>query len=341
MPITMSHISPHTPMGSMLVADGATFRVWAPRAQDVYLAGSFADEQVWSARSDHRLTPDGRGYWSGFHRGVREGDQYKLWVVGQGSSGFKRDPYARELSSSPPYPASNCVVRDPNTYRWRATVWRPPPYSDLVLYQLHVGTFGGTDPSRHPGTFLDTIARPGYLRDLGVTALQLLPIVEFASPRSLGYDGSDLFSPEMDYTLEGPAAHAHLQMVNGELARVGAALTTRAEIEVPINQLKLLVDPCHLNGIAVMLDVVYNHAGYQVRDISDSLYFFDRAAGTDPNNSLYFMDRDHTGPVFAFWNAQVRQFLVDNADFFVREYRVDGLRYDQTSVIDTESRGAG
>lgn len=149
------------------------------------------------------------------------------------------------------------------------------------------------------------------------------------------------FSPEMDYTLEGPAAHAHLQMVNGELARVGAALTTRAEIEVPINQLKLLVDPCHLNGIAVMLDVVYNHAGYQVRDISDSLYFFDRAAGTDPNNSLYFMDRDHTGPVFAFWNAQVRQFLVDNADFFVREYRVDGLRYDQTSVIDTESRGAG
>jgi 1,4-alpha-glucan branching enzyme len=328
-------------MGATLVADGATFRVWAPRARDVYLVGSFADEQVWDARADHRLMPGPGGQWSGFRRGVRDGDQYKFWVVGEGTSGFKRDPYARELSSSPPYPSSNCVVRSANGYRWRATTWHPPAFSDLILYQLHIGTFAGTDSARQAGTFLDAIGRLGYLRDLGVTAIQLLPIVEFASPRSLGYDGSDIFSPEMDYTLEGPAAHAYLQRVNGELSRVGATPTTNAEIEVPINQLKLLVDLCHLNGIAVLLDVVYNHAGFQVRDIGESLYFFDRAAGTDPDNSLYFMNRDHTGPVFAFWNEQVRQFLIDNADFFVREYRVDGLRYDQTSVIDTESRGPG
>jgi 1,4-alpha-glucan branching enzyme len=341
MGITTDHVSSRTPMGATLVADGATFRVWAPRARDVYLVGSFVDEQVWGAQADHRLVPGPAGQWSGFRRGVRDGDQYKFWVVGEGTSGFKRDPYARELSSSPPYPSSNCVVRSANGYQWRATSWRPPAFSALILYQLHIGTFAGADAARQAGTFLDAIGRLGYLRDLGVTAIQLLPFVEFASPRSLGYDGSDIFSPEMDYTLEGPAAHAYLQMVNGELTRVGAAPTTRAEIEVPINQLKLLVDLCHLNGIAVLLDVVYNHAGYQVRGIGESLYFFDRAAGSDPDNSLYFMDRDHTGPVFAFWNEQVRQFLIDNADFFVREYRVDGLRYDQTSVIDTESRGPG
>jgi 1,4-alpha-glucan branching enzyme len=328
-------------MGAALREGGATFRVWAPRARDVFLVGRFAGEEVWEARNDHRLIPQSGGFWAGFRGGVREGDPYKFWVVGEGSAGFKRDPYARELSSTPPYPASNCVVRDPGSYRWRAVSWRPPAFSDLILYQLHVGTFLGSQATGRVSTFLDVIGRLGYLRDLGVTAIQLLPIVEFSSPRSLGYDGSDIFSPEMDYTLEGATAHAFLPLINAELTKAGASPTTAAEIEVPMNQLKLLVDLCHLNGIAVLLDVVYNHAGYQVRGIDESLYFFDRAAGSNPNDSLYFMDRDHTGPVFAFWNQQVRQFLIDNADFFVREYRVDGLRYDQTSVIDTEARGPG
>lgn len=341
MSVTADHVSAGTSMGATLVADGATFRVWAPRARQVFLCGSFGDGAVWAPQADHQLKRVSDGHWAGFRRNVREGDHYKFWIVGDGSSGFKRDPYARELSSTPPYPNSNCVVRSPGTYTWRATQWRPVGFADLILYQLHVGTFAAADPRQHVGTFLDVIGRLGYLRDLGVTGLQLLPVVEFASPRSLGYDGSDIFSPEMDYTLEGAAAHAYLPRVNAELARVGATPTSAAEIEVPINQLKLLVDLCHLNGIAVFLDVVYNHAGYQVRGLSESLYFFDRAAGTNPNDSQYFMDRDHTGPVFAFWKSEVRQFLIDNADFFVREYRVDGLRYDQASVIDVEAVGSG
>lgn len=341
MGITADHISANTPMGATLVADGATFRVWAPRARQVFLVGRFADEAVWSARADHRLNAGLDGYWSGFRRGVREGDHYKFWIVGDGSAGFKRDPYARELSTAPPYPNSNCVVRSADSYQWRASDWRPPGFADLILYQLHIGTFASLRPAEKVGCFLDVIRRLDYLRDLGVTGLQLLPIIEFSSPRSLGYDGSDLFSPEMDYTLEGAEPHGYLNLVNEHFAAADASPSSAAEIEVPINQLKILIDLCHLKGMAVFLDVVYNHAGYQVRDQDESIYFFDRAAGTHPNDSLYFMDRDHTGPVFAFWKPEVRQFLIDNANFFVREYRVDGLRFDQTSVIDTEAAGPG
>lgn len=341
MTITPNHVSCSTPMGATLIGGGATFRVWAPRARDVYLVGEFAGKPVWQARADHRLFRDEGGYWGGFRGGVRDGDAYKFWVVGEGSAGYKRDPYARELGSDPPYPNCNCIVRAPDRYAWRSDPWRPPDFSDLVLYQLHVGTFGGQDPARRVGTFLDLTTRLDYLRDLGVNGMQLLPIVEFASPRSLGYDGSDLFSPEMDYTLEGEDARAYLDAVNAQFAHFGKPGVSAAEIETPINQIKILVDLCHLSGIAVFLDVVYNHAGYQIRGQDESIWFFDRAAGTGADDSLYFIDRDHTGPVFAYWKPEVRQFLIDNACFFAQEYHVDGLRYDQTSVIDIEARGSG
>jgi 1,4-alpha-glucan branching enzyme len=87
--------------------------------------------------------------------------------------------------------------------------------------------------------------------------------------------------------------------------------------------------------------VVYNHASGDVRGQPESIYFFDRAAGTNPNDSLYFTDQDHTGPVFAFWNRDVRQFVIDNAKFFVDEYHVDGFRYDQVTVIDQQNAGSG
>ena len=87
-----------------------------------------------------------------------------------------------------------------------------------------------------------------------------------------------------------------------------------------------MIDICHHYGIAVILDVVYNHASGDVKGQDESVYFFDRAAGTNPNDSLYFTDQDHTGPIFAFWSEDVRQFLIDNARFFAGEYHVDGFR---------------
>ena len=108
-----------------------------------------------------------------------------------------------------------------------------------------------------------------------------------------------------------------------------------------MNQLKALVDLCHLHGLAVILDVVYNHAGGEFGD--QSLYFFDRQPTAGGNrNSLYFTDKGHAGGlVFDFGKPEVRDFLIQNAKFFLDEYRVDGFRYDQVSVIDHDGAPHG
>ena len=94
--------------------DGATFRVWAPGAKDVFVTGSFTG---WTNVDAGRLVKDAGGYWAGFVPGVKAGDPYKFYIIGNGSSGYKRDPYARDLSTSPAYPLSNCLVVDPSAYR--------------------------------------------------------------------------------------------------------------------------------------------------------------------------------------------------------------------------------
>jgi 1,4-alpha-glucan branching enzyme len=341
MPLSQDHVGPETPMGANLIADGATFRVWAPRAQDVHVVGSFGGAARWAPDAANRLLADARGYWAGFLPGVRDGDEYKFWIRGAGSAGMKRDPYARELTFDPPYPICNCVVRDPDTWPWHDAGWRPPRFDDLVVYQLHVGTFYGPDRASRVAKLLDVLDRLDYLAALGVNAIEPLPVVEFSSPRSLGYDGSDLFSPEMDYAVPPAELAPYLARVNALLARAGQPPVTAAQLAPQPNQLKALVDLCHLRGIAVILDVVYNHAGFQIGGQDESLWFFDRAAGSDPNDSLYFTDRTHTGPVFALWKQEVRQFLIDNAAFFAREHHVDGFRYDQVSVLVAENAANG
>lgn len=341
MPVTQQHVSPSTPMGANLAGDGATFRVWAPRARAVHVVGRFNGVADWQPNAANRLQRGDDGIWAGFVCGARDGDHYKFYVVGEAWRSYKRDPYARELSNHPAYPASNCIIRDPAAYRWRSDGWHPPAFHDLTIYQFHIGTFAGPDPTRRVGTLLDALGRLDHWIALGVNAVEPLPIIEFSSPRSMGYDGSDLFSPEMDYTLEGDEVAEYLPLVNAHFARHGKAPLGQAELAVPINQLKVFVDLCHLNGIAVIFDVVYNHAGLQIGGQEESLWFFDWAPGPDKNQSLYFTDREHTGPVFAFWKQEVRQFLIDNARFFLDEYRVDGFRFDQVSVIVAESGESG
>ena len=94
--------------------------------------------------TDQPLTRSGP-FWSAFIPGVKEGDEYKFFVEGLGSTGYKRDPFARELTRDPAFPNSNCIVARPRAYPWHDAGFRPPPFNEIVLYQLHVGAFYSTD----------------------------------------------------------------------------------------------------------------------------------------------------------------------------------------------------
>lgn len=180
---------------------------------------------------------------------------------------------------------------DHGLHAWRDAGWRPPAWESGVLYELHVGTFTPV------GTFDSAIARLDDLARLGVTHLELMPVAEFPGAFGWGYDGVDLFAPEHAYG--GPEA------------------------------LKRFVGAAHDHGLAVLLDVVFNHFG------PDGNYL----AEFGP----YLTDRHHTpwgnavnldGP----GSDEVRRFFIDNALEWLRDYHMDGLRLDAVhALIDTSA----
>lgn len=340
MPLPLPSDPDNVPMGANVVANGggATFRCWAPRARTVAVHGDF---NGWPTATPFAPTAQltRRGdHWIGFAPGAKDGDAYKFFVEGAGTTGYKRDPWARELTRN----GSNCILRDPGRYRWHDQGFRPPAFGDLILYQLHVGVYHGPNRSSRVAKFLDLLRKLDYLRALGVNAVQLLPIAEWRNMRSLGYEGIDIFSPEMDYTLPADELEPdYLGLVNGLRARHGIPPLTAADLAPQSHQLKAVVELFHLNGIAVLLDLVYNHAGSPIKGDPESLWFFDRAAGTADLDSLYFSEKDWAGPMWAVYKPEVKQFLIDNAVFWLREYHADGFRYDETSAIVANYQDSG
>lgn len=341
MPASLDHVHSGTPMGANLVADGATFRAWAPNATAVHVLVNGATHA-----ESNRLNDVGGGNWAGFVPDVQDRDRYMFHVIGTGSEGPKRDPYARELDwptaggpSGHLPDTATCIIRETD-FPWHETGFATPPFHEFVIYQLHVGVFH-TPRLPTGGTFLDVALKVPYLADLGVTAVQLLPIQEFQTAFSLGYNGTDYFSPEMDFAVADADLPAYAQQVNAMLAARGLAPYAVDDLRGEMNQLKALVDLCHVHGLAVLLDVVYNHAGGDFGD--QSMYFFDRQPAAGGNgNSLYFTTVGHAGGlVFDFGKPEVRAFLIANARFFLDEYRVDGFRYDQVSVIDHDGAPHG
>jgi len=338
--ISQNSITSQTPMGANLIAGGgATFRAWAPRATAVYLNGTFGGVRRSGQTDDLLLARDANGYWAGFVETAREGDLYRFWVTGTGSSGYKRDPYARELALDAVFPDSSCVIRPGSAYPWHDAAFVTPDFANMIVYQLHIGTYAIATPGV-ASTFLDVIGKIPYLAGLGINVLQPLPVDEVETDPSMGYDGADLFSPDFPYVVTDPAALAgYLSTINGLLAARGCAPLVPGDIASGPAQLKALVDLCHVYGIAVMFDVVYNHAGgFTVNGKLDDecLYYFDRAPNVGNNNdSLYFTDQDRgTGGLsFALWNDDVRQFLIDNAGYYIGEFHADGFRYDEISDL--------
>ena len=273
-------------LGSIPHEGGATFRVWAPFANSAAVAGEFNN---WNATPMVRDASGGT--WSVDIPAARAGHRYKY--VFNGTS-WKRDPRARQVTHS----SGDSVVYDPAAFDWGADVPPAIARNDLAIYQLHIGTFAGKNP---PATFDDAGARLDHIRDLGFTAVQLMPVNEFPGGRSWGYNPCDLFAIETDYG--GPDA------------------------------LKRFVRAAHDRGLAVFADVVHNHYGPTDLD----LWGFD---GWSENGlgGIYFYndDRAHTpwGSTRPdYGRPEVRAFIRDQIFMFADEYRVDGFRWDSVFHI--------
>jgi 1,4-alpha-glucan branching enzyme len=343
--LSQDNISAATPTGANVLPDGASFKVWAPRATAVYLNGAFGGTTYDQQTDDRLLVNDGSGTWTGFQAGARDGDPYRFWIVGTGSSGYKRDPYARELAPAG-FPDCDNILRDSNAYPWHDSGFRTPDFSDMTIYQLHIGTYA----IRAPGVasnVLDVVGKIPYLAALGANVLQPLPINEQEVNPNMGYSGADLFSPDFPYVAAEADLPAYLATINAQLAALQQPLLQLGDIRSGPNQLKVLVDLCHLNGIAVIFDVVFNHAGgFTANGALDDncIYYFDRVPNVGNNNdSLYCTDQDRGtgGLAFALWNADVCAFLSDNAAHYIAEFHADGFRYDEISILLSTSQGSG
>lgn len=267
--------------------DGAArFRVWAPGASAARVIGDFPEATL------HRGDD---GVFDGTAPGARPGHAYRyVFTRGEGSV-TRIDPRARMLRGSAG------VVTAPESYPWRATGFRPPPLREVVLYELHIGSFARAQGASH-GTFDDLTARLDGLQSLGVNALQLMPVHDFGGGSRWGYNPQHWHAPNRAYG--DPDA------------------------------LRRLVDEAHARGIAVILDLVYNHYdGWREAplrcldgDCDDGgagLYFFREPAYRSTP----------WGPRPDFARAQVRDYLLDGISLWLTDYRVDGFRWDSVSNV--------
>ncbi len=338
--ISQANISPNTPMGAnLVVGGGATFRAWGSLASAVYINGIFGGTPMYGKTDDLLLAKDAQGYWAGFVASAQEGDPYRFWVEGPGGKGDKRDPCARELSPAAAFPDCDSLIRSATAYPWHDSAFVTPDFANMIIYQLHVGTYNPSKPGV-ASTFLDVIGKIPYLVALGVNVLQPLPVDEMETEPSLGYNGADLFCPDFPYVVTDPAAlTGYLGTINSLLSGRNLPPLALQDITPGPAQLKALVDLSHVYGIAVVFDVVYNHAGgFTVNGKLDDncIYYWDRAKNVGNNNdSLYFTDQDRgTGGLsFALWKNDVCQFLVNNALYYIGEFHVDGFRYDEISDL--------
>ena len=320
-------------MGANLTASGATFRVWAPHAHRVHACvnGAAADES-------NLLTANEAGHWRGFLPGVQDRDHYKFFVVGDGGSGPKRDPFARELAT--PFPG-DCVVRA-SDFPWHETGFVTPQFHDFVIYQLHVGVFSTPNLPRKAGTFLDVADKIPHLAGLGVTAVQLLPIQEFSTQFSLGYNGVDYFSPEMDYAAEDADLPPYLARVNRapDRERFGAVCDRRSARG---NESTQGVD----RSLPCATDSPFSSMWFTtMRAAISATRAFTFSIGNRPRAGTGIRFISPTADTPAGWSSisASRKCAISSSrtpDFSSRNIGLTDFRYDQVSVIDHDGAPHG
>lgn len=250
------------------------FTLWAPFHKKVILS------ILGPLKKDVSMESLGNGYWRAMVEGVPEESRY---IYDLGASGRRPDP-ASSFQPEGVHGASRIV--DHNDFKWQESGWSGLDLGSAVIYELHTGTF------TPEGTFAAIKTKLDHLKDLGVTALELMPVCQFPGGRNWGYDGVYPFSVQSTYG--GPAG------------------------------LKDLVNECHNKGLAVILDVVYNHLGPEGNYLwAFGPYFTDKYS-TAWGKAINFDDEGSHG---------VRNFFVENALFWFEHYRIDGLRLDAVHGI--------
>jgi maltooligosyltrehalose trehalohydrolase len=262
--------------------DGAArFTVWAPKAHQLSVR-----VRTGIAAGEHPLARDEHGTFTGTIAGVKAGDDYTYRIDG----GDERPDPASRWQPYGVHGASRVV--DPDAFVWTDDGWKGIEMADFVIYELHVGTF------TPEGTFDAVIPRLAALRELGITAIELMPVAQFPGERNWGYDGVQLYAPQNSYG--GPDA------------------------------LRRLVDAAHAEGLAVVLDVVYNHIGPEGNYLAEY--------------GPYFTDvyRTPWGPAMNYDGAdsdEVRRFVIENACYWVSDFHMDALRLDAIhGIFDFQAR---
>jgi maltooligosyltrehalose trehalohydrolase len=245
------------------------FRVFAPQAENVTL------EFPIRGGSSRPMEKRPQGYWEARVDDVTPGELYQ-YRPGTGTA--RPDPASHHQPQGVHGPSQ---IWDHAAFKWTDQAWQGIPLDECILYEIHPGTF------TRDGTLDAIISRLPHLKDLGINAVEIMPVNQFPGARNWGYDGTYPFAVQNSYG--GPDAF------------------------------KRLVDACHANGIAVILDVVYNHLGPEGNYFGEFGPYFTSHYKTPWGSAVNF-DQAHSD--------QVRDFFIENALFWLREYHVDGLRLD-------------
>ncbi|MEW4454997.1 alpha-amylase family glycosyl hydrolase [Bremerella sp. JC817] len=280
--------SVHSGMGPIPHESGVAFRLWAPHAEQVSIVGTFND---WDA-SAMPMQQEKNGNWYIDVAEAKAGDEYRYMLKCGDQEVSRMDPRAREVTNS----VGNSVIHRTD-FDWGDDNYQLPPWNEVVLYEMHLGTFNRTDEDT-VGTFRDAIRRLDHLVKMGVNVVQLMPLCEFAGNISWGYNPAQIFAVESSYG--GPRGFKHF------------------------------VKAAHERGIGVIQDVVYNHFGPSDLDI----WQFDLWNENEKGGIYFYNDWRSKTPWGDtrpdYGRGEVRQFIYDNAMMWVNDYHVDGLRYDMT-----------
>ncbi|MCF2444188.1 alpha amylase C-terminal domain-containing protein [Dyadobacter sp. CY345] len=279
-------------MGAICHPEGVHYRVWAPNADSVSIIGTFND---WDVEA-HPMHKEENGNWGLLVENSKEDDEYKFALKTPYGDFQRNDPYALKVTNS----VGNSVVYNHATFDWQDVDYAMPSWNELVIYELHIGTFNAKEENKI-GTFYTAIEKLDYLKSLGINAVEIMPSTEFPGDRSWGYNPSNPFAIESDYG--GP------------------------------DGLKAFVKAAHEYGIAVILDVVYNHFGPSDLD----LWRFDGWSENEGGGIYFYNDWKAETPWGGtrpdFGRGEVRQYIHDNAMMWLRDYRIDGLRMDMVVYI--------